>query len=407
MPADPVARGLAAKANTAAGISAAGGALSNGIYNATPATLTSIRRARVAVSTGAANGVFLFVGMSTFFGQGAGTGGTGLTGCVAKSLPAQLATVLSARGVPAIAEGYFGDGNQFTAAALTDANPKFSFAGSSWTSWSAGVRTAGGWALRNVTGTDVMSYTPGINVTNFRTYYIQASGTAEFTTQIDSETAATINSSGSAAVVGTYSTAVSSTAASHTLKIARTGTGGQLYIVGVRAWDSNRKTIECINLGWSGSKVSDWNVTTNAYSPSSAVTAIITDINTISANTIPVTVFLGIDINDWIAGTDPATYKTGMAALITAFQATGAGVVLVAGPPSASGSAPLATQAAIIAKQYELAREYNCALVDMTALFVSWTAANAAGFENDGVHQKTSGYNDQAWQLSRLVFDLQ
>lgn len=368
------------------------------IYNATPKTLASLSKAKATIRAGTQNGVLLFVGMSTFFGQGAGTSTSGLTGCVAKSVPSTLAAQLTAKGYSAMAEAVFGDGNQTTAAALVAANPELTF-GAGWTGWASGVRTAGGFALKNASDTTAFTFTPTSQVTSFRHYYVRATGNATFTQQIDSDTPSTINSNGANSIQAATSAAAGGLG-SHTLSIARNGTGGALYTIGVRAYNANTKHFECVNMGWCGSKVSDWNVASNPWDPRNAVVSVIADL---VATTIPVTVFLGIDINDWLAATSLSAYYTAMGAMISAFQAAGAGVVLVAGPPSDSTQAPLATQANIISQEYALADAYGCAIVDMTKQLVDFTTANALGVEYDLIHPNALGCADQAAQIVRLI----
>ena len=98
----------------------------------------------------------------------------------------------------------------------------------------------------------------------------------------------------------------------------------------------------------------------------------------------------GLTINDWNAGTAPATYKAQLGALVDRAAATG-DVLLMTGCPSdpAQGKAPYATQDAIHDAVFEVAAAKGLAApIDGAALF---GGAFAGGLMFDAVHPNAAG----------------
>lgn len=399
-------RAVAAWGSSAAGLSAvaktAGTLAFPSIRNAKPSNMKQLRQAKARINTGAGNGAILFVGMSLDFGQGAGTGTNGLTGCKAKSIPTKLATKLTARGLTAQAHSWFGSGAQATAADLTLADPRLVF-NSGW-AVSTSFTTIAKYPFLNSTNTNNLTFTPSGNVDSFRTYYGRGSAGDTVAQQIDSETAQNFSTQGSSLVIA--DTVVSGTGAgTKVLKLRRTGALTNAFVIGCRAWDSTATALECINMGWPSSSASNWEQNNSALYPLSAVEAVITDLLGLS---IPVTVFLGVDLNDAIAiknGTRTvAEYTASMQTLISGYRAAGADVVLVTGNPMTSIYDNGQTQT--IQAQHRLADYYDIPIIDIFNRFGSYDEANAIGLMYDTIHPNDRGYDDQATLLANFILNI-
>lgn len=185
------------------------------------------------------------------------------------------------------------------------------------------------------------------------------------------------------------------TAASHTLDIT-TGTAGQVYLEGLIAYDpASSAPYGCYVI---------------PFATPGAVTA---DFTPYAAKHVSISgaqlYIIALGVNDSLNSVTVAEYMTNMGTLISAYQAAGASVLLlICEPVNGDPQWPQFVEA-----QYQLAQEYNCALVD---IYKRWGSAyvNTTGMYGtsndysgnagtDGIHPSNKGHRDIANALVRQL----
>ena len=341
------------------------------------------RAALAKVRNGQANAKLLCLGDSTTLGSGS----TGVAGYQAsgylKNIPSKLSAALNAVGIPANANGVFGSGNIGTLAQYAVFDPRWS-GPSSW----AGFDLADGlgrYAWRNVSSNTTLSFTPTVQVDTFDVYYSKSPTAAGFDLDINGGTATNYDM-----YSATFVTAVATITAAlgaNTLNITRTTSGtnasGSTWILGVRAYNSAAKQVEVIQSGCSGLKVGD---NASKANPWNARVMLETYLQ-------PDLTIICLGINDWVAQTNLATWKTNLNNLIASAKVTGD--VIIATPVPSDDSVRLAS----IQQQYvdaiiDLAASNNIQCVDLWRRFGSYSAAYTLGFFTDTAHPTGAGYQD-------------
>lgn len=184
----------------------------------------------------------------------------------------------------------------------------------------------------------------------------------------------------------------------HVVKIVAT-TSSQTYLVGVNV--RNAVGIEVNNMGQAGSQTSDW---------VSGVFYINRQVAMASAT--PNIAILQLDTNEvlWGGPMPIATYKTNYGDLISAIQATGAAVIMIASPPATGGTGtngyPAVSQAtweSYVSAEYDLADQYNVPLLDLNHMFISQPTASSDGLMGDPIHPNDYGYGLVGRSLGRVV----
>lgn len=246
-------------------------------------------------------------------GGGAGVNAGNATNYLrTKSYVRETATLLIAAGYRVRSDGFFGSGASAanTIAEAVAANPSLAF-GANWSVWTSNLFVgAYSFLCASSNTTTDMTYTPTVAADRFDIYFSTFIGGGIFRVADSGgnlQTGISTNAAESFQKV-TVSRGVASTLA---ITLRQTTTGG-LFIVGIVPWDSTSPRLELINAGYAGSKVSDWQDASHAYSPFLAVPII--DADAVSLNFGP---------NDAQAGVTPAQYQTNLQALITQFKPTG------------------------------------------------------------------------------------
>lgn len=348
------------------------------------------RLALAKVLSGQANARVLFPGDSTTFGVGSnnanGRGGGDMN---AQSYPTQLATRLTAVGITANAHGWMGDGSSVYETRHT--NDGRLVMGSSWTQF-AGTPSLGGQFFTASTNTNALAFTPAAPVDTFKIWFVQGTGNGVMGLDINGTGATTANTGvtpnqiGSATIAGTLGT--------NTLNI-KWSSGGAVYVVGVEAFNSAVKSVNLINAGWSGAKVSDLSGASQPYGALPSIPLFAPDLSIID-----------IGINDWLLGTTPTTYQTSLQNLVTQCLITG-DVILVTPAPSAIATTSKAIQQSFINAMYAVAAAKNVPVIDNWARWNSQEAnlqmyaQNGAGPGN--VHPNMIGYSDAARSISKVL----
>lgn len=180
----------------------------------------------------------------------------------ATALPARLAQILTARGLPAIAENMWGSaGTSAVPASLYDPR-RSGFAG--WTLY-GGVNGDGGIGgeMMSTTGTNAGVFTPSIPVDRARLFYKQGEGgaaTATATITVDADATVRATIIGGASPSYTRSGVVDlGSLASHAIKVNPAG-GAPFHLAGMMAWNATAPAIDIANIAVSGVKAA-WQAT--------------------------------------------------------------------------------------------------------------------------------------------------
>ncbi|WP_312572026.1 SGNH/GDSL hydrolase family protein [Brevundimonas sp.] len=315
----------------------------------------------------------LCIGDSVTQGFGGAAGGW-TPNARAGAWPERLAALIAGRGLPASAASVAGAG-------AADG------ASGGYPAYDPRVGLGGGWSVNTLAGlggklfsgaagsTGGWSFQPDGPVDRFDLWAVTNTALGVLTIETDGGVRATVSTTKAAAMEAT-TVAFPQTSGPVTVRWA---SGGAVFVAGGVAWRSDAKRARVINAGWGGSKVSDWITTDQPYRAYGALPVAAPDLTVI-----------GLTINDWNAGTAPATYKAQLGALVDRAAATG-DVLLMTGCPSdpAQGKAPYATQDAIHDAVFEVAAAKGLAApIDGAALF---GGAFAGGLMFDAVHPNAAG----------------
>lgn len=357
---------------TAAGISAAGGALSGGIYNLTPPTLTKYRKARAAYLSGSARLKIACIGDSTTAGMG--SNGSLFGSARIKSYPNYLAAALQAKDTRLITNLASRIGSQNVSDATYD--PRLVLG----SGWGNVIACPGGDTFTNNSTTNALAFSPGAAVDTVDVYYIVAGAGGSFTIDIGGATLATISQSGAAALGKT--TVALGSLTTPTINAKRVS--GTVWIIGFDAYNSAVPDVAIWNLGVSSKKVADLANATDPYGPLNGTKSM-----------APHLIILDIGINDWLAPTSLSAFAASYLTLATQYQ-TVADVIVKIPIPSIASSVSVATQLTYIAAMKSVATTLNLPVIDMTQRFVSQATADAAGYYFDTIHGNALNYADQA-----------
>lgn len=345
--------------------------------------LPKFRKAIAGVRTGAAFAKVACIGSSYTAGEGAGTGGNGIPGCRTKSFPAFLATLLNSYDILARNDSFFGSGGTGWLVQAPDTR-LVSAAG-----WVEDVAALGGPCITNfATNTLTLAFTPIGSFDTFDIYYIQAASKGTFTVNVDGgATLATINSVGATSL---QKATVSCALGIHTINIQRNGTGSNVSIIGVDAYNSATKDVHVWNFGWSGTSTSSWLANTNVWDPINAL-----------AFAAPHLSIMDLSSVEESASTPTATWVANTTTLVTALQAY-SDVILTVTRPLGDGTTQ-ATMDAYTVAIYAFAQANSLPLFDLSYLWTSYSNANSLGYMFDTLHSTAAGYADEAAACRRLL----
>lgn len=349
------------------------------VYNLKPSNTRKSRRGIGRVLSGQGRFTTAFVGDSNT--AGVGDDGTA-TGVISQAFPAHLVARLNAVGVPAEDSAMFADHGFTTKANLLAYDARISL-GASWDVTS--LKTVGGRLLQHTgAGTDAANFTPDKAFDTIETIYYRGTN-GQFGIGIDGGAAiATINSSGAGAILKSTQTCALDT---HTVNITPVG-DGPVQLIGIRTYDSTTPHVSVINLGWGGSKAGDW-AATGGLAPLTGLGVIAPD-----------DIHICLGANDWINGTNPATFRTDYQTVITAAMAIG-DVKLYLPVPTNPASTPYATQQVYLDIIADLAAANDLPLIDANSRVGDWTTANGLGLYYDNWHIKAPAHVDLALMVAK------
>lgn len=367
-----------------ADIAAAGGMLSNGVFNLKASNMRHWGKAKAAARAGLARPKLAFVGDSTTRGEHSGSGTGGYTNQRIHRHSYIAAQALSIGGVTYKTDSLWGGSNQTLANTLAE-DSRLALGAD----WSIDTHTAlGGLLFTQSTGSSAMSLMLN-NVDTLVVGYAQASANGSFTIDADGGSPlATINSAGASALV---LATVTTTLGNHTFNIKHSA-GGPIFIGGLNGYKSAAvNEIDVFNWGWGGSKIEDWISTSSAFGPYNALSVVPADLYVVN-----------LGINNWTIPTDIATFTANYQTLITKLKIYG-DVVICIPAPSSTTRASLATQAAYAAALYDLANTNDLPVIDFTYRLGSYDSANTLGEYYDTLHPNGYGQADMAEPIIRAL----
>lgn len=223
-----------------------------------------------AVKAGTGNARWLMIGDSLNAGLGAGQrfGGSGIDSTIPGSgfrkdvaLPAQVAMMLNAAGIPARGDAFFGDGNSCTGNATNygpTANIDVTF-GADATIIDDLISFGGEFFVIKAEST----FTPRSPANRFDFYYFSAGGNAPITVKdSDGTTLGTVDTTAGTGIVKATISRSANTAAP-----IRFSAGTGSYFIGLKPWSTVERRVEILNVGISGAQSQTFFETGSAWSP--------------------------------------------------------------------------------------------------------------------------------------------
>lgn len=354
-----------------------------------PSKYTRSRAAFKALQAGLSSMKVGCIGDSTQAGAYALGNGTPVAGNRAVSHIAYFATAMNMAGVPAIDASFVGDQNvTLNAGTIATYDPRVTL-GVGW--GTSTVNTAGGFAIFNNSTVNALTFLPNEPVDTFDVYYAtNNTGLGQFTVSRSGDTTSGVIDSNVAAGVGklTFTGTLGNTAA---LSIQRNGTGAGVYIIAIDAYNSAEKSMRCLNIGWNGGKVSDWNTAVTAFDPLPAVKALACDFYILTTG-----------VNEWNNAVPVATYQSTLDSYVASLLAVG-DVMLATGYPSQNTSFTIGVQKPYIDAIYAVGAKYGLAINDVWRRVRNWERANSLGYYSNNLHPNKTLYEQKAYADAACV----
>jgi lysophospholipase L1-like esterase len=365
-----------------------GNRLPVGFHNFTGGNLANWRAALAAQERGASNAVIGCLGDSTVAGQGA-TSNELASNAKSLSWPTQLAKLIPNGSWSSV----WGD-NNVTAAAGHVHNYDARLNRSGWAiNYIKASGTLCGGFFQGHPAASSNSFTPTNTIDTIEVWYAQSPGGGIFTIDVDDgPPLATIDCAGPNAFM--KATARCALGA-HTINLQRTTSdANDVYLTGLRAYNSAVKEVSVYNLGGCRWGTADFVVDSYPWSTLPAVTAIAPNLVIFEA---------GI-INDWDDKIPLQAFASRIITVIKALKAANCDVILMSGAPSKAGVfASYATQQSYVASMKTLAYETDVPFIDVWSLF-GGTWQETAMF--DSLHPNGVGYELIAGYARTAILDL-
>jgi len=255
-----------------------------------------------------------------FGSHGAGGGAGSQAGAAAafrrsKSMPAQLAALLTSAGYPARNDAFFAHIGQLNTPAELFAvyDNRVAFDGSAWVMSGSGRNTAGGWWPRNTTTTDRLYFTPVAPANTFDIYYeVFASGGGVVNVQDNTNTTVgTFNSAGASPTQMGKVTVTRPNTDTTSIRILASGVNIGIGIFAIVPYDTANPMIELWNMGRPGWTAGDWAAdSVNYYASMNAI-----------VQHAAKAYLINLGANDANTGVAVSTFKTNYQTLIDAVKA--------------------------------------------------------------------------------------
>lgn len=353
-------------------------------------SLPKWRAAVAGVKAGVNNAKILCVGNSITSGAYSNGSSTGEWKLL--SWPNQLAKMFDASGVAAFCDSYMGYSDYTRDGRIVLTAP--------WASVpTATDATIGGNYLFSTTGgtSTGLAFTPVNPVDTFKLWTIKVSGAGVLGYRVNAEAESTLDLNASTALASATITATS--LGTNTLNLRRVS-GGNVFSVGIEAWNSATPCVQIINAGWDGATTTNWVDNSDAYAPSRFAA--------IGAN---LTIF-SLGINDILPENGPiavATTKANMTTLVANALTTGDVIILCENPAVVANTQSLANQALYWSALKDIANANNLAIVDIFSRWVSYEYSSPLGYYQTvggypaNLHPVGLGYADYAQAIFNVI----
>jgi len=346
---------------------------------------------------GTADSIVFALGDSTSFGRyGSNYAKSG--GDHQNSWTNRLAELASNYGLIGRCQNFIGEGNSGNpTSGLGGFDSRFSAGSWTITPQSISNQCPGGYPFNAGAATpSPLTWAPSDPIDTFVLYYAQSTGTATLSVQVDSNTATTLDTSGTAA----FGQAIIPAGAvgAHTLKISWASGGGG-YIMGVDAYNSTVSQVRILNAGIQGAQTTTWN------NGSALVWGRLNGLSRFN----PDLVLINLGINDWLFTGSVPTFVTNMQAIINRCFAIGANVMLVTPAPSAVAyPSDRNLQLAYVAAIKQLGIVNNIAVIDFFSYLGSYEDVSVLNYYGTGnlLHPSAIGYAAEAKLIADVIFNM-
>lgn len=374
------------------------GGVNNGVANLTAQNTGHLRAAIARVRTGSGIAKIAVIGDSTT--MGAFSNGVVFAGNKPLAFPAQMASQMSAKGLPSTNCSWFGSGNvaPATAAGYTAYNPAVTFPIAGFAPGS--ILTLGAFPLASTTNGATLTYTPE-NAFAFDTvdiYFLGGVPAGTFNVNVDGGASLQTVVPGAAHTVQVV-TITGIALATHAINIV-TNTASPTFITGMVARASGTKRVEVYDMGWSAAVVLNPAALGASYATPLSVTNQYVYFNALPVVAPDLTIIhLTInDINNQTA--TPAVYQAALQTMVVQALVSGDCLLMVGNPGNTA-----AWTGGIVAPQYQaavyaVAAALGIPVVDITKRWTSYAVTNPVmPFGDAGagaIHPSTVGNGDVA-----------
>lgn len=306
----------------------------------------------------------------------------------------QLAKQLSAQGIPAQANNFFGNGARGNSQSPTLWDGRRSLTGA-WGLKADAWFNLGGYATgADAAGSESFISTGVIDTVDL--YLIQnGNGAQSLSVSIDGGASVGTVSQGQGAsgVIKKTVSFPATSAGPHT--VTANWVSGFVRLLGMDCYLSTAPSIHVLNVAAGGSSALDWaNKTSPFNNPSYLLGNVLT----------PALTVMNAGINDWLFGN--GSVPDYQANLMTFGSAVMNGSDLIMATPLATkeaGSVPLATQQQYQAASRAAALAMGVPYVDLAARQISWEVQNALGQTGDTFHPNLLGYGIRVKELAQAI----
>jgi lysophospholipase L1-like esterase len=367
-------------------VSSGGNPLPNGFYNFSGSNLANWQRAWAAQQRGEANAIIGCLGDSTVAGQGAASNELG-SNAKSMSWPTQLARLIPNGGWSSV----WGDNNVSAAAGDLHAfDARLDRSGWAINNTRASGTLCGGFFHGDPNATSHF-FTPTNPIDTIEVWYARSPGSGRFTIDVDEgPPLVTVDCAGANAFLKATATC---TPGRHTINLRKTTDSNDVYLTGLRCFNSAIKEVSVYNLGGCRWGSADFVVDGYPWNTLPAIAAIAPNL----------VIFQAGIINDWDDRIPLSTVTSNMTTVINALKSVNCDVILMSGAPSEAGVyASYPTQAAYVANMKSLAYAANVPFIDIWGLFGGTWNSSAM---NDSLHPNQTGYALIAGYTSAAVLD--
>jgi hypothetical protein len=358
-------------------------------------------KAKAKVRTGSGRGKIAVLGPSTVRGVGSGSDGTGSTSRDQRNVVSRLAETLTSIGIPAEVNSFFGRGDT-TSYSSWDSRLSV---GTNWTNGAYARGTLGGptWS-HSTADQNPLTFTPAINYDSFDLYHADNGARPDFVISIAGSDVQTVSTTAGTTLIRKVSR--TTTLGKSAIGIHKPGSpaASEIAMIGVDCYDSTAPKFSVFNMGWASSTAIDLADPEHILFPLSLPSW--QSLNALQVIAPDLTIIMGYGTNEWFlnntdsvkqAANTPQKFKTAMQSLITASLVSGDVLLTTFHPDGRSATITGgSSQSDFNQIIFDLGRENNIPVIDITTRIGSYTAGNNLGLYYDTVHYNTLGASLEA-----------